>query len=46
MRNADLDDMKDQNYKEAVASEWKEIRAMDEKKSQTTTHHAPGNHLP
>jgi hypothetical protein len=30
--------MKDQNYKEAVASEWKEIRAMDEKKSQTTTY--------
>ena len=37
MRNADLDDMRDQNYKEAVAAEWKEIRSMDEKKPQTTT---------
>ena len=36
MRNADLDDMKDQNYKEAVAAEWKEIRDMEEKKSVTT----------
>ena len=36
MRNADLDDMRDQNYKEMVADEWKEIRAMDEKKPQVS----------
>jgi hypothetical protein len=28
--------MKDQNYKEAVAAEWKEIRDMEEKKPVTT----------
>ena len=36
MRNAYLDDLRDQNYKEAVAAEWKEIRSMDAKKTQTT----------
>ena len=36
MRNAYLDDLRDQNYKEAVATEWKEIRAMDAKTTQTT----------
>ena len=35
-RNADLDDLKDQNYKKAVAADWKEIRDMEETKTQTT----------